>query len=372
MSRALSMIDSGLMSGFLSEEEHDKIMELIHKDGKIDSEESKKLSELFSAIKSGNLKIVVKPGEEPGKENSDKALSESCYRKDALNEALTRDMLKSSQASQPIQKSAFQSTNELLTKNRDDSFLPQTTKENTTRPVLSNDDETTDCSDYFSGLKIHEFSKTPEAFNKANDRLLEANLNGKIWIKTGSMVAYQGAINFRREGIAEHGISKLIKRKFSGEHTLLTAAEGQGILLLADQGKKICITDLNGIPLYIQAEHLLAFENGVKWDVQPLFNIGTALAGGLFHICLSGKGHIAFTSQYDPVVLRVKPGQSIMTDAAATVGWTSGVVPNVKTDINLQTLIGRGSGETIQLRFEGDGAVIIQPFETKFENNPTP
>jgi uncharacterized protein (AIM24 family) len=29
----------------------------------------------------------------------------------------------------------------------------------------------------------------------------------------------------------------------------------------------------------------------------------------------------------------------------------------------MKTLVGRASGETLQMRFEGDGFVIIQPFE---------
>jgi uncharacterized protein (AIM24 family) len=35
----------------------------------------------------------------------------------------------------------------------------------------------------------------------------------------------------------------------------------------------------------------------------------------------------------------------------------------VKTDVNLKTFIGKGSGETIQLSFSGKGWLLIQPSE---------
>jgi uncharacterized protein (AIM24 family) len=38
-------------------------------------------------------------------------------------------------------------------------------------------------------------------------------------------------------------------------------------------------------------------------------------------------------------------------------------MPTFQTDITLKTLLGRGSGESIQMKFEGDGFVVIQPFE---------
>ena len=35
----------------------------------------------------------------------------------------------------------------------------------------------------------------------------------------------------------------------------------------------------------------------------------------------------------------------------------------VKTDISLKTFFGRGSGESIQMHFAGDGFVVVQPME---------
>jgi uncharacterized protein (AIM24 family) len=50
-------------------------------------------------------------------------------------------------------------------------------------------------------------------------------------------------------------------------------------------------------------------------------------------------------------------------DAQAAITWSSGVSTSIKTDVNLKTLVGRGSGETIQMGFSGQGWVLVQPSE---------
>src|SRR5262245_16782737 len=72
-------------------------------------------------------------------------------------------------------------------------------------------------------------------------RILEVNLDGRVWIKMGSMIAYLGDIKFTREGMMEHGIGKFLKKAVSGEGAKLTKAEGIGKLYLADAGKKVQI-----------------------------------------------------------------------------------------------------------------------------------
>src|SRR5690606_36338775 len=59
-------------------------------------------------------------------------------------------------------------------------------------------------------------------FELERERTLEVNLNGMVWTKTGSMVAYLGNIKFTREGILEHGIGTFLKKAFTGEGARLT------------------------------------------------------------------------------------------------------------------------------------------------------
>jgi uncharacterized protein (AIM24 family) len=43
--------------------------------------------------------------------------------------------------------------------------------------------------------------------------------------------------------------------------------------------------------------------------------------------------------------------------------WSGHLEPEFKTDIQLKTLFGRGSGESVQLKFQGEGFVVVQPYE---------
>jgi uncharacterized protein (AIM24 family) len=200
-------------------------------------------------------------------------------------------------------------------------------------------------------------------FELETPRMLEVNLNGKIWAKMGSMISYRGNIKFDREGILEHGLGKLFKKALTGEGTALMKANGQGKLYLADQGKKISILHLDGQSIYVNGNDLLAFEPSISWDIKLMRRIAGMLSGGLFNVRLEGKGMIAITSHYEPLTLKVSPNEPVITDPNATVAWSGNLQPEFVTDISLKTFFGRGSGESIQMKFSGDGFVVVQPFE---------
>lgn len=200
-------------------------------------------------------------------------------------------------------------------------------------------------------------------FELESERLLELNLNGTIWTKTGSMVAYRGNVKFEREGVFEQGMGNFLKKAISGEGARLTKAIGQGKVYLADAGKKITLLKLGGESLFVNGNDVLAFEPGLKFDLHMMRKVASMMAGGLFNIRVEGTGIIAITTHYDPVTLRVTPGQPICTDPNATVAWSGTLTPQLKTDVSLKTFLGRGSGESLQMLFEGEGFVVVQPYE---------
>ena len=198
-------------------------------------------------------------------------------------------------------------------------------------------------------------------FELENDRLLEINLDGTIWTKTGSMVAYLGEMKFTREGILEQGFGNLLKKAVSGEGTRLTKATGAGKLYLSDAGKKITILSLENESIFVN--DVLAFEMSLNYEIKMLRKMAAMMSGGLFNARFQGKGLLALTTHYDPVTLRVTPQQPVFTDPNATVAWSGSLTPEFKTDVSLKTFFGRGSGESLQMVFRGDGFVVIQPYE---------
>jgi uncharacterized protein (AIM24 family) len=50
-------------------------------------------------------------------------------------------------------------------------------------------------------------------------------------------------------------------------------------------------------------------------------------------------------------------------DAQAAITWSSGVTTGIRTDFKMKNLVGRGSGESLQMAFTGQGWVLVQPSE---------
>ncbi len=200
-------------------------------------------------------------------------------------------------------------------------------------------------------------------FELENPYMLEVNLDGLVWAKLGTMIGYTGAVNFTREGMLEHGMGRMFKRMMTGEGTSLMKAEGRGRVYLADRGKKVQILTLRNETVFVNGNDLLAFEDGLEWDITMMRRISGMLAGGLFNVRISGQGMAAITTHYDPITLRVTPDQPLFTDPNATVAWSGSLSPEIRTDLSVKTFLGRGSGESIQLHFQGDGWVVLQPYE---------
>lgn len=205
---------------------------------------------------------------------------------------------------------------------------------------------------------------SPEAFELESAHLLEIKLNGRVWSKAGAMVAYQGSVKFIRQGVREQGLGNLLKKALSGEGMQLMKMEGNGRVYVADAGKKITLLRLNGESIFVNGNDVLAFEDGIESNITMMKRMAGMMSGGLFNVKLSGNGVVAITSHYEPLTLRVSAQTGpVFTDPNATVAWSGGLTPDFVTDISLGTLLGRGSGESIQLKFAGDGWVVVQPYE---------
>ena len=222
-------------------------------------------------------------------------------------------------------------------------------------------------SEYTLAKLIEEVSENPnenDFFELEKPQLLEVNLNNqKIYTKAGAMVAYTGNINYKREGMLDQGLGNLLKKAISGEGAKLMIADGTGKLYLADEGKKVKVIKLNNEAVFVNGNDVLAFEQSIKNDIKMLKSVAGMMSGGLFQVKLSGTGYIAITTHGDPLLLKVSASQNVYTDPNATVAWSENLSPNIKTNLSFGNLLGRGSGESFQLEFKGEGWVLVQPYE---------
>ena len=208
-----------------------------------------------------------------------------------------------------------------------------------------------------------ERDRPGDVFELESSRMLEVNVNGRVWSKLGAMVAYRGQVRFNREGALEGGLGKAFKKFVSGEVAPLVKIEGQGKVYLADEGKHITILRLQGDTINVNGNDLLAFEDTVSYDITMHRRIAGMMAGGLFSVRLTGQGLVALMSHGHPLTLRCTAADPITTDPNATIAWSGSLSPELKTDISFRTLIGRGGGETFQMHFRGEGFVVVQPYE---------
>jgi uncharacterized protein (AIM24 family) len=211
---------------------------------------------------------------------------------------------------------------------------------------------------------LAQFNETTsqDAFALQNAKLLKVHLDQvTIQSKLGSMVAYQGDVTFEHAGSG--GVGRLIKKAVTGEGTSLMKITGRGEVFLADQAQEIHLIYLENDMITVNGPNVLAFDAGIDWDIKRVQGGGSAMmAGGLFNMALQGTGWVAILSDGPPVLLNVAQAPTF-ADAQAAITWSSGVQTSIKTDFKMKNLVGRGSGETIQMAFSGQGWVLVQPSE---------
>ena len=204
-------------------------------------------------------------------------------------------------------------------------------------------------------------TESGDSFSLQNPRLLKVELaDVTIQAKLGTMVAYQGEVKFERAGTG--GMARLMKKVATGEGVALMKVSGTGEVFLAFHAQEVHLVKLADDKITVNSSNLLAFEAGIDWDIRKVEGASGVLAGGLFNLELAGSGWVALLSDGPPMLLNVS-GEPTCADPQAAITWSSGVKTVVKTDVNLKTLIGRASGETLQMQFSGEGWVLIQPSE---------
>lgn len=203
--------------------------------------------------------------------------------------------------------------------------------------------------------------ETGEAFTLQNPRLLKIELSeATVMARNGAMVAYQGEVRFEHKG---GGLGRLLKKAATGEGLRLMEASGSGELFVAKDAMLVHVLRLNNDSLTVSGENILAFDAGIEWDITRIKGGASGmLAGGLFNVELRGTGLVALVSDGEPLRLNVAEAPTFV-DPQAAIAWSSGVRSDLKTDVQAKSLIGMGSGESVQLAMSGEGWVLVQPSE---------
>jgi uncharacterized protein (AIM24 family) len=204
--------------------------------------------------------------------------------------------------------------------------------------------------------RFSEREATP--IGNQNAKMLRVRLGEPFMARQGSMVAYQGAVDFAFEG---GGAARFIKKALTGEGVPLMRVSGQGDVFLAELAHDVHLLQLSQAGLSISGKNVLAFSAGLDWNIERVQG-GSIATGGLFNTTLRGTGWVAITTDGPPVVLDATQAPTF-ADTQAVVAWSADLQTQLKSSFGAGALIGRGSGEAFQVSFSGRGFVIVQPSE---------
>jgi uncharacterized protein (AIM24 family) len=218
-------------------------------------------------------------------------------------------------------------------------------------------------SDLFAADHLEKESEQ-HGMKLQSSKMLKVELNGQMMARQGSMVAYQGTVEFKALGAG--GLGKFLKKALTGEGVPLMQLTGQGDVFLADDASEIFVIDLeDGDALSVNGKNVLAFDPTLQYDIKMVQGMGMASNAGLFNCVFTGTGRLAITSRGTPVVLNVD--QPTYADPHAAIAWSAALRTGYhRADkLGLGTLLGRSTGEAFTMSFAGHGFVVVQPSEER-------
>ncbi len=207
--------------------------------------------------------------------------------------------------------------------------------------------------------QVHQEQQTTQRWTLQSHKMLRVVLGPEVLAAQGAMVAYQGDVDFHYQGSGS--VTGFLKKAVTGEGGNLMRATGQGEVFFARAAHDIFLLELEGDAITINTRSLLAFDASLSYEIRSMGGAGI-LAGGLFNLLVQGQGTAAISSDGPPMLLDCSQ-QPTFVDPQAAICWSANLQPQIKSTFKMGSLIGRGSGESFQLGFQGPGFVVVQPSE---------
>ena len=211
---------------------------------------------------------------------------------------------------------------------------------------------------------LTKYAEAPvgDRWTEQNANLVRATLtkDAPILAKQGSMVAYQGDIDFAHKG---SGLLGKLTGALTGQGMSLMRCTGNGEVFLADEASRVFVIRLQGEQLYTSAQGVLAFDETLETEVRRIEGAGLP-GGGFFSMLFSGTGAVVVKTRGVPVVLPVGPATYV--DGNAVIAWSAGAQAVTTTSLRLRRSgYARQTTEAVNLQFRGapGNFVVVQPFE---------
>ncbi|SFY51698.1 TerD family protein [Streptomyces sp. F-1] len=215
------------------------------------------------------------------------------------------------------------------------------------------------------GAALQKFKETPtgQRWTLQNKKLMRVDLGAggqPVLAKQGSMVLYQGKVDFSYKGA---GFAGRIVGNATGQEMQLMRCSGQGQVFLAENATHLHPVELQGDAICVSAENVLAFDESLQYEVRRIEGHGIP-GGALFTMQFQGTGTIVVKTHGTPVVLPVTP--TTFADCNAVVAWSAASQVIVSSQVRMRRNAYPGdTGESVNLQFRGapGNFIVVQPYE---------
>jgi len=181
-------------------------------------------------------------------------------------------------------------------------------------------------------------------FRVLENNLMEISLNGKVFIKQGTIYSYGGNLTF------------WVKDRRPGGHGAMVMITGHGKIMLTDRDREITFMTVADETLYVEPSHLLACEE----TLTPRYLSLSPSHPGLEFLALEGSGMVALSVMSKPLAVDVTPDLPVSVPANAVIVWTGPLGARVVEDRHLYEVM-RPAGEgAILIRLEGTGRLLME------------
>ncbi|WP_399086151.1 TerD family protein [Streptomyces sp. BBFR2] len=215
------------------------------------------------------------------------------------------------------------------------------------------------------GVVLEKYKEAPtgQRWTLQNGKLIRVDLgvDGQpVLARQGSMVLYQGKVDFNYKGA---GLRGRLVGNATGQEMQLMRCTGQGQVFFAEEGTHIHPVELQGDALCVSADSVLAFDESLQHEVRRIEGHGIP-GGALFTLQFQGTGTVVIKTHGTPVVLPVTP--TTFADANAVVAWSAAAQVIVSSQVSMRRHAYPGhSGESVNLQFRGapGNFIVVQPYE---------
>ncbi|WP_028474549.1 AIM24 family protein [Nocardioides alkalitolerans] len=210
-------------------------------------------------------------------------------------------------------------------------------------------------------------------FEQVNSKVIRVAVSpqGAVLARRGAMLGYSGQVTFRPIAGQGQGVGGMVGAAMSGESNKMMATEGSGSVLYGYRGLYVTVLQLTGDSLVVEADRLLAHDAHLQTSIEMVGQGGVrsavrgAVTGqGLFTTRIGGQGWVALLSHGGTFPIQLA-GDTVGVDPQAYVAHTGALQVDLKSSVGVRDLVGRGSGEALQLHVSGHGTVHVQASEEK-------